>query len=227
MDPIQEIGFSTDLPSSPWATRFSYGNLAFTSQNVNHCPLAPVPRIDDPVYYDQDPLMPNLPHSDSDYDKALVCEKFQRDTLGGLCTWQSAALNRFLRFSPESGLVSAGHRLIDKLPIDLPLFSAHLPESSWQQFPLRTRPAISGTNEDAGFSVYQRERIKVDETQWFKFLRKERWLDWIGFTPDFTQEPRRRWSVDEPKIWEFLRVSIELVNRIFKSLIKDKHKGGI
>lgn len=203
-DPIREIGFRADLPSSPWATRFPSKFGLISQTNVNHSALVPVPRVDDPIYYDQNQAgVP--PHNDAELDKALICEWSQYASFRGYYTWEIAVLNRRLFFCPELGPISGGHQPIDKL--------------------------LSGlrgveTNEERNFFIYERERIKVDETQWFSFLRKDRWFDWIKQVPDFATTQRRKWTVDDPKIWGFLRVSIELMNRMVKALIEDTNEGG-
>ncbi|KAI0518122.1 hypothetical protein F5B22DRAFT_92914 [Xylaria bambusicola] len=201
--PIRNIGFAPDLPSSPWATRFPSKLGLISGKSVNHSALVPFPRVDDPVYYDQDPVGEH-PRDDAELDKGLISEVFQRNNLMGLLTWEAAVINRHLFFSPGAGPISGGHQLIDKQP---------------------SGDAALGTNEERNFSVYQRERIKVDETKWFHFLRKDRWFDWSGFDSDFSKQQRRHWSVDDPKIWEFLRVSLELANRMLKSLIMDRNEG--
>ncbi|KAI0105333.1 hypothetical protein GGR51DRAFT_520390 [Nemania sp. FL0031] len=81
------------------------------------------------------------------------------------------------------------------------------------------------TNEEKHFEVYERERIKVDETKWLPFLRKNRWFDWIEVESDFAVEAGRTWSVDDPKVWEVVAIILELVNRILEALIRDKHEG--
>lgn len=84
-----------------------------------------------------------------------------------------------------------------------------------------------GTREEINFAVYQRERIVVDEMKWFDFFRKERWYDWIHVPENFEEDKAgETWSVDDPKLWDMLRVIIELANRMLKALIQDGNKGG-
>ncbi|KAI0902924.1 hypothetical protein F4823DRAFT_569205 [Ustulina deusta] len=224
---MDRLGRSKALPSSPWADRFPIGDCTFISENTNHSLLAPeCPRINDPKYYDQDPIFTNAhPQSYEDIDKLLWSEKTQREKLFGLQTWQVAALHRYLRFSPDTGFLSGGHRPADARMTGLPFAHISTLRPSLPLPGLRAWPADMGTNEERNFRVYQRERIKVDETPWFPFLRKDRWFDWTHVSPDFTQPPGRTWSVDDPKVWEVLSIILELVNRILQALIRDKHEG--
>ncbi|KAI3319514.1 hypothetical protein HD806DRAFT_548080 [Xylariaceae sp. AK1471] len=73
--------------------------------------------------------------------------------------------------------------------------------------------------------ILERDRIEVDESRWFQFLRRYRWYDLVN-DPNYPTLPAPRggpWSVDNPKIWNALRVCIELVDRIFRTLIFDRH----
>lgn len=47
------------------------------------------------------------------------------------------------------------------------------------------------SNEERDFMVYQRERVKVDETRWLPFLRKHRWFDWAQVSLTSVQSRRR------------------------------------
>ncbi|KAI1119898.1 hypothetical protein F5Y10DRAFT_290766 [Nemania abortiva] len=90
---------------------------------------------------------------------------------------------------------------------------------------LQVLSAAAKTNEEVNFSVYRRERIKVDETKWFSFWCRERWFDWIDVTPDFTQPAGKTWSVDDPQLWDLLSVILELAQRFLLALITDKNEG--
>ncbi|KAI1420126.1 hypothetical protein F5Y12DRAFT_792230 [Xylaria sp. FL1777] len=224
--PQKEIPLQ-DVPSSPWATRFPTREYMYTSKNINRSALAPAfPRIDDPKYYDQNPvwLPGERPGTATDEDQLFCTERMQLSALFGTLTWQIIALNNYARFSPDV-TVSAGHRPIDKNTEGLALRVPRLMPS--RLFPgLQTASRGLGTNADRDFAVYQRERIEVDEERWLPFLRKDRWFDWIVVTQTFTHSKAgRTWSVDDPKVWGFLRVSLELVNRILEALIEDKHDG--
>ncbi|KAI0458053.1 hypothetical protein F5B21DRAFT_520010 [Xylaria acuta] len=62
--------------------------------------------------------------------------------------------------------------------------------------------------------------ITVDEDNWFPFLRRDRWYDLYGQK----QVPSgKMWSIDQPKLWQKLRVSVELADRMLKALINDRH----
>ncbi|KAI0975283.1 hypothetical protein F4678DRAFT_484953 [Xylaria arbuscula] len=222
--------YSKDAPSSPWAERYPYNGILYASENVNHSILAPeYPRINDPKYYDTygPPTDEQIPRTDEEVDKVLGGEKVQKVELYNLQTWQASVLRRHLRFSPSTGFMSGGHRPVDGQKTELPFFS--LPprrlRSSLPGLPSRTWSINMGPNEERQLQVYTRERIKVDETKWFSFFRKERWFDWQEFRPDLTGLPERTWSVDDPEIWEHLSISIEVADRMLKALVHDKHEG--
>ncbi|KAI8635429.1 hypothetical protein F5Y19DRAFT_482660 [Xylariaceae sp. FL1651] len=228
---MEKAGRSADLPSSPWAERFPISSCTYISKNVNHSALAPeVPRINDPKYYDLSPSFTSdeLPQSYGDLDKLFWSEDVQREQLWGLDTWQAAALSRYLRFSP-TGYVSGGHRPVDRKSVGLvstPRLDAPLSGLSLQFAGLQLWTTSVGANVERDFAVYYRERIKIDEAKWLPFFRKDRWFDWIQVSHPFAQsQPGRTWSVDDPKVWEVMRPSIELANRILGALIEDKHEG--
>ncbi|KAK0724845.1 hypothetical protein B0H67DRAFT_117166 [Lasiosphaeris hirsuta] len=56
--------------------------------------------------------------------------------------------------------------------------------------------------------------ISVNEAGWHPAFRKDRWFDYRG--------PRGTWSVDDPRVWEHLRVAIELANRMLERLLKTR-----
>ncbi|KAI1422317.1 ceramidase-domain-containing protein [Xylaria sp. FL1777] len=208
---------SKDLPSSPWADRFPAPRCIFISENTNHSFLAPeFPRIDDPKYYDREPLSSDKPpQNNADIDKIMFTEKIQRKELFNLQTWQAASLNRSIRFSPSTGFISGGHRPADgrktefSFVFSFPNPAVYTPNVPFAGF--RAWPGNLESNEEAHLRIYQRERINVDEKKWFPFLRKDRWFDWIHVTPEYDRPPGRTWSVDDPNIWENLSVSLELL----------------
>ncbi|KAI0538608.1 hypothetical protein GGR58DRAFT_286573 [Xylaria digitata] len=69
--------------------------------------------------------------------------------------------------------------------------------------------------------IYDTECIPVDEESWFPFLKRSRWWDTVWFDPD--PLIYGVWSVDNSKIWEHLKMALEVANRIFRALLKDKH----
>ncbi|KAF2964089.1 hypothetical protein GQX73_g9465 [Xylaria multiplex] len=193
-------------PSSPWATRYPINKFTFKSENTRHSYFAPeYPRIDDPKYYDQepDPVIILHPHNDEEKDKVLWSEMVQRTEFWGMRTWELAALNRHLRFSRRTGFISGGHRLADGKKTEFPGFL--VPPRTSSLSGRRTMPAILSANEERDYSVFEKERIRVNESEWLPFLRKDRWFDWIHMDPgaskssgDIGPEPKT-WSVDDPK----------------------------
>ncbi|TRX89924.1 hypothetical protein FHL15_009196 [Xylaria flabelliformis] len=197
-----------NTPSSPWATRFPSDGTIFRIGDTKHSLLAPrCPRIDDPKYYDQEPdeEKDHHPRSYKEIDSLLWGERVQRRTFWGARTFQLAAINRRLMFSTNTGLVTvaSGHRhsLGDRVKALL-----HIPPK---------KPAASPKEEPDQFQIYRRERIRVDPKNWFPFLRKDRWFDWIQFSPDdAVSEPDRTWSVDDAKIWDYLSLRTMMYGRI-------------
>ncbi|KAI1332860.1 hypothetical protein F5Y16DRAFT_418791 [Xylariaceae sp. FL0255] len=198
-------GPRSELPSSPWATRFpieSWQRTYVDSSNINHSILAPVaPRVDDPKYY--------LAHgsgttgagsqsqalvSDAEFDRMCWHEITQRSFLGGLRTGEAASLSSHVWFSPNPGFCPGGHR-----------------------------PADRGM-EQTLLSYFGNWGLRVDETQWLPFLQKYRWYDWTETSPFGLSGPPRHWSVEEPRIWNVLKISIELAHRVLESLIQEKHE---
>ncbi|KAJ8132591.1 hypothetical protein O1611_g1032 [Lasiodiplodia mahajangana] len=228
---MDEFGASKDLPSSPWAERYELNHLTFRSGNANHSMLAPeFPRIDDPKYYDRDPLPTDkLPQHSSEIDLLLLTEEQQRTYLFGAETWTTAAIRRYVRFSQSSGFISGGHRLVDATRAAGSQFSSLLPSPLAPSSPfspgLRRSAGAMGLNDEKNFTVYHHERIQVDETNWLTFWRKRRWFDWIEVSPPYTAPAGRTWSVDDPEIWGMLSVVIELANRIMLALIADRNDG--
>ncbi|KAI1168153.1 hypothetical protein F5B18DRAFT_268031 [Nemania serpens] len=108
----------------------------------------------------------------------------------GLNTRRVAALNRSVRFSPDTRLMSGRHRLIDGRPIGVP-FTVSFSQLFLQPLGARGRAVPMQSNEERDFMVYQRERVKVDETRWLPFLRKHRWFDWAQVSLTSVQSRRR------------------------------------
>ncbi|TRX91962.1 hypothetical protein FHL15_007059 [Xylaria flabelliformis] len=215
-------------PSSPWAARFPLEELTYTSENKNHSFFAPKgPRIGDPKYYDQRPLPPNFyrPLALSDLDKLFWTEAWQCDRLSGIETWKIGALNRWVGFSPETGWLSGGHRPIDTIKGGFTNTRVPLPRSSTPSPILEALLNSMQTNEERDFSIYLQERIEIDELRWLPFLHKRRWFDWIQVDGTFDSQAKKTWSVDDPKLWGVLRVSLELLDRMLDALIEDKHEG--
>ncbi|KAJ8124859.1 hypothetical protein O1611_g8781 [Lasiodiplodia mahajangana] len=93
---------------------------------------------------------------------------------------------------------------------------------------LRSQRLATPSYEGPDFQVYEQERIRVNETEWYPFLKKERWFDWVQFSLETGESnPNKTWSVDDAQIWDALSVSLELANRMLKALVKDQHSGAI
>jgi hypothetical protein len=134
------------------------------------------------------------PWEGRDFDRLFYCEQLQTQRLYGPKIWEVASLNRWIWFSSQIGLVSGGHLRRD------------------------------AESADVFRQLFEDSIIHVDGTQWFPFWRKERWYD-LSSDPALTQPSTRggTWSVDEPKVWDALKICLELADRILKALIKDRH----
>ncbi|TGJ78984.1 hypothetical protein E0Z10_g9789 [Xylaria hypoxylon] len=70
--------------------------------------------------------------------------------------------------------------------------------------------------------IYNLTKLRVDETRWFGFFRKDRWYDWIQTSPP-AKAGGLLWSVDDPNVWRELSMCLELADRALKALIEDKN----
>ncbi|KAI1305100.1 hypothetical protein F5Y03DRAFT_406644 [Xylaria venustula] len=191
-------------PHSPWTERWpKREDPTFGWNNTAHTGLAPeLPRVDDAIRYLDtsfagDLIGPQATPSNRELDILFRTESFQTENLFGMLTWQAITLNRWVNFSPDQiGPMSGGH-----LPSDV------------------------GDSLEASTRVYDQNKIKVDESRWFRFIKKQRWYDWLETSPPGSV-PGRVWSVDDPKIWNELGICLELVDRMFKALIEDKNDSG-
>ncbi|KAI0118261.1 hypothetical protein GGR51DRAFT_572261 [Nemania sp. FL0031] len=89
------------------------------------------------------------------------------------------------------------------------------------QYGILTGGHLTDDNPDVAQAAYRNKLIKIDETRWFEFLQKHRWYDLIEDSPVPTRAGS--WSVDNPTLWATLRASIELADRILKTLILERH----
>ncbi|KAI0143752.1 hypothetical protein GGR57DRAFT_518230, partial [Xylariaceae sp. FL1272] len=184
---------------SPWLERFEVEPI---TRRENHSGLAPeFPRVNDPLYYDVLPTPGSFaaPKNFSEADSVFYLEEQQMRYHYGLKTWQAGALNHYVRFSPQLEYMSGGHR-----------------------------PTDQGNAADDMFDkVWDQHIIRVSEEDWFPFFRRDRWYDWIDDTEDASSKERgMTWSVDNPKYWHVLRVSIELADRMLKALLRDGNDFG-
>ncbi|KAI0142673.1 hypothetical protein GGR57DRAFT_508750 [Xylariaceae sp. FL1272] len=183
----------TEPPKSPWLQRFEFHNI-LRNDIKSHSGYAPeFPRLNDPLYYGEFPNGGSAgPQDFADADSVLFEEEFQRRQLLGLKTWEAGALSRYVRFSPESEFMSGGHRPEDHTPVVANI-------------------------------LYYRDRIAVHEEGWLPLFRKDRWYDWIESKPSTPEgQMGKTWSVDDPRIWAELRVSLELADRMMKAIIHEQ-----
>ncbi|KAJ3578626.1 hypothetical protein NPX13_g1941 [Xylaria arbuscula] len=188
---------------SPWTARWNtQDNSLFKWDDLIHTGLAPeIPRIDDPIHTLDTSFTASPDYGqpfeleNEDLDLLFRTETWQQECMVGMLSWQAPALHRWVSFdSGQFGPMSGGHL-----------------------------PADTGSAVEMVAKVYEMNKLKVDESKWFLFLRRRRWYDWIEQKPPGRKQGRV-WSVDDPKIWNELSIILELVDRMFKALIEDKNE---
>ncbi|KAK7996473.1 hypothetical protein PG989_004513 [Apiospora arundinis] len=73
--------------------------------------------------------------------------------------------------------------------------------------------------------------IQVDEWSWLSFLKKDRWFDLRSDAFAGISNPEMHmlnhdtnwWTVDNPAMWKYIRIALELANRVFNSIIEARH----
>ncbi|KAI0976866.1 hypothetical protein F4678DRAFT_480306 [Xylaria arbuscula] len=199
---------SSSLPSqplSPWAQRFKYNagsRWPLIQDDEIHSGLAPEqPKLHPKYYADEPDSRERLAEPTTlQQDTVFLSERFQRTYLKGLESWQAGPLMRYVWFSDSTGLLSGGHQAADYENVQ--------------------GGAAGERKIDVALKVFNKERIQVDESKWFTFLRKDRWFDLVKREPILGGS---NWSVDNPKVWDVLSISLELLDRMLKAMIADKH----
>ncbi|KAI0444852.1 hypothetical protein F4803DRAFT_560524 [Xylaria telfairii] len=228
------------------------GREAILNDIQQHSNLAPEqPRLH-PKYYADKPPPADSARTALQMDHLFSTEKFQRLYLRGFHSWMNGPMMRYVWFSQRIGLVPGGHQADDYGPVrpgDTEVLNLLNPPKHINRAP-GTEPTVSvinerppdlinppepvdrangaypvidvekETREGIALKIFHAERIQVDESKWLSFLKKDRWLEWENPEPILGDG---NWSVDNPKVWEILSISIELLDRILKSLIADKH----
>ncbi|KAK5631578.1 hypothetical protein RRF57_007292 [Xylaria bambusicola] len=200
-------------PPSPWAKRFHYntgGRFPLVDDNEFHSGLAPQLPILHPKYHADTPPQESwdaFNPTKQQLDHCFTFESFQSYYLKGILSWEVGSLMRYVWFSDKIGVISGGHRKDDYGPVD-PATAAG-------------GGAAGSTKEDAALQIFHANRIQVDESKWYRFLKKDRWYDLDKPDPLLSGG---NWSVDNPKVWEVLSISLELVDRMLKALVEDKNE---
>ncbi|KAI0391552.1 hypothetical protein F5Y17DRAFT_460732 [Xylariaceae sp. FL0594] len=71
-------------------------------------------------------------------------------------------------------------------------------------------PGDQLVDSETGRHVEAKARIKVDESKWFPFLKKDRWYDWIQTSPPGPPDEQGKvWSIDDPDIWAAIRTPLD------------------
>ncbi|KAI0474709.1 hypothetical protein F4859DRAFT_521777 [Xylaria cf. heliscus] len=213
-------------PLSPWAQRFGHdagGREDFLGDILHHSGFAPEqPRLH-PKYYADKPPPVDSNKTTFQLDLLFSSEKFQRLFFRGLYSWMVGPLMRYVYFSQKTGLISGGHQSADYGPVD-PSNAANVANIANIANPENTEDTapkvVPERREDVALGIFHSERIQVDESKWFSFLKKDRWLEWDRPQPVLGGG---NWSVDNPVVWDILSISIELLDRILKALVVDQH----
>ncbi|KAJ2986805.1 hypothetical protein NUW58_g4857 [Xylaria curta] len=188
-----------------------------------------LPRLD-PILYADPPPDDFEPKTGVELDSLFVTEHWQRKSFRGLHSWQNGPMMSQLWFSSKTGLIGGGHRTQDYGPVEEPKPAAPTDPANPTNPTDPTNPAdpadskanvVKKNREDVALETFHAERIQVNESGWFPFLRKDRWLDTVESDPFLGGG---RWSVDNPKIWEVLSISIELFDRMLKAMVADRHE---
>ncbi|KAI0158068.1 hypothetical protein GGR57DRAFT_34820 [Xylariaceae sp. FL1272] len=196
---------------SPWATRFptqlesdERPVWALTLGGWQHSGLAYEYPLKDPKFYndESDPKPGNNPTTGDDLVRLFTSEHLQEEALNGVTTAQVTSLSRWAWHSRAAGLISGGH----------------IPVGAKSD---RERKELQTEAQRIIDSIFQNEKLVVNESSWFPFFQKERWYD-----PDEEESypyfDDGHWSVDNPQLWDVLNLSIELANRMLNTLIDDE-----
>ncbi|KAI1757476.1 hypothetical protein F4782DRAFT_546607 [Xylaria castorea] len=194
------------VPASPWTERFGIDvntlyPLTKKDDGLVHSGLAPShPRLH-PQYYDCVPPIDEfaIPTSDKGVDDVLLAEEYQRSVFYGNPSWRIAPLNSVISWDGIPDMLG-GHR-----PGDDQLYPDLIDD-------------------------YMAQRIEVDESTWFPFFRRDRWFNMDQDFPetiveaDGTTWQTRTWNVDDDRIWNVVRFSLEIANRILMTLVQDNNR---
>ncbi|KAI1270416.1 hypothetical protein F5Y18DRAFT_421908 [Xylariaceae sp. FL1019] len=184
--------------NSPWAER--YGEIApghpFKYGNTVHSGFAPVHPSLHPVYFVDIPNDEIPRPSAEDLDRQFLTENFQLTHYYGYLTSRYATFKRWVDLG---GVIDGGH--------------------SWDNFPTPI-PAAIATNRTTTeayrriyyASLFNQRSLVVDETRWFSFFRRDRWLKTKDYNPD------------DPRLWAVLERSIELASRMLQAAVDDQHE---
>ncbi|KAI1125517.1 hypothetical protein F5Y10DRAFT_284194 [Nemania abortiva] len=196
------------VPASPWAERFGaaedtlYSLAHRDDDDLVHSNIAPVNPKLDPRYYDIVPRVDEFapPRDSAEVDEILVTEEFQRSRYMGVTTWNIPPLNSVLSWDGAPTLLGGNRPGDDKI-------------------------------YDQLLGDYMSQRIEVDERTWLPFFRRNRFynLDLGGEEDTIVESDGTKWkvgvwSVDDNRVWDVLRFSIEIANRIFIAMIRDNNQ---
>lgn len=195
-------------PLSPWAARYglpeehdAYDDVVFHRGPLRHSTFAPQHPGLDPLYHADKPLQlgTGVFRTEDEVDKLFVSQMFSTIKSKAFSEWWQLGVSKMgLRFS-DRGIIPGGHQRASA--------------SAFKNDP-STHPGWLSR------LLYEGELIVPREETWFPFLAKNRWYNWIdnGALPN-----HQIWSVDHPLVWEVLSISLELANRVLRTLIADQH----
>ncbi|KAI1323584.1 hypothetical protein F5Y16DRAFT_403263 [Xylariaceae sp. FL0255] len=213
--PIPASVVAKPLQLSPWAARFGQQPVisrddTLRRYGVQHSGVAPEPHRTNPttngrprlspVYYADWPAQsPGVFANLDEIDRFYLSEEVQHRARFGVQAWQAGVMFRHVQFS-NRGIIPGGH--LSSLDGDV------------------NSPDILSMS-DIHSQVMDMEMIQVDESKWFTFLRRERWLDVSGQPEALLGNTD--WSIDHPDVWKHMSVILELANRMLTALVDDKH----
>ncbi|KAI0127181.1 hypothetical protein BJ170DRAFT_364660 [Xylariales sp. AK1849] len=187
---------SEDLPLSPWAKRFYPSTDPYwrTLGGQIHSSLAPEFPSLHVDGYRWDPTLGPLPKPDNQsLDRLFYAERSQRGILGGVQSWQVAAIaSQPYGYGPK-----------DPLP-------EHSRDPAWERF-WQERVVV---NEVSWFPFFHRVRWFDLRANCFESIRDP--------FPEMRDHSTNWWTVDNWVIWDHLSVSIEIANRILRRLIDER-----
>ncbi|KAK8112633.1 hypothetical protein PG984_013159 [Apiospora sp. TS-2023a] len=189
------------LPSSPWEERFDPKDISFNFGDGQHHSLyAPIhPRLDPMYYHDLPRPRPLDMPDEKSLDNLFTSENIQKQKLFGLRSWQAGALNT-----------------IDPDPEGYSEYMAHLPY----------RGGHSASYDYAeNYQKFESQLFTIDENKWFDIWQKNNWFD-LEVRPRFneTKPHISKWTVQDPRIWNELRIIIEFSQRVLDLLIKERNE---
>lgn len=213
--------FTAQPPLSPWATRFGIAPTCPPSiKQTGSSGLAPKLPPLNPKWYGtpvDGPAMRFPRPTEEALDMVFFTERLQQSYLAGLRTYEAASLNGTLVSD-----IDGGHRL-DVPDVDMDENAERRIEEMRE---VGDMPHAFGRNDSPGELMMRLGTLRVNQEVWCKAFARERWYDlkanvrerMPGAIPLIGETSV--WSVDDPAIWDEMKVPLELADRLLKSSIQ-------